>query len=44
MREYIDTKNIAIRWTLYLLLFVAVLLFGIYGPSYDPAVFIYREF
>ena len=44
MREYIDSKSTAVRWALYLLLFVAVLLFGIYGPSYDPAVFIYREF
>lgn len=44
MREYIDTKNLVIRWTLYILLFVAVLLLGVYGPSYDPAVFIYREF
>ena len=44
MREYIDSKNMLIRWALYLLLFTAVLLFGIYGPGYDPSVFIYREF
>lgn len=44
MREYLDKKSLVIRWGLYILLFVAVLLFGIYGPSYDPAVFIYREF
>ena len=44
MREYLDKKSTALRWTLYILLFTAVLLFGIYGPSYDPAVFIYREF
>ena len=44
MREYLDKKSLAVRWGLYILLFTAVLLFGIYGPSYDPAVFIYREF
>ena len=44
MREYLDGKSLVLRWALYLMLFAAVLLFGIYGPSYDPAVFIYREF
>ena len=44
MRDYIDTKSTAIRWTLYILLFLAVLILGVYGPSYDPTVFIYREF
>ena len=44
MREYLDSKPLAIRWAAWILLFAAVLLFGIYGPGYDPAVFIYREF
>ena len=44
MREYLDSKSLAIRWAAWILLFVAVLLFGIYGPGYDPTVFIYREF
>ena len=44
MREYIDTKTLVIRWALYLALFLAVLILGVYGPSYDPTVFIYREF
>ena len=44
MREYIDKKAMLVRWALYLALFLAVLIFGVYGPGYDPAVFIYREF
>jgi len=44
MREWIDEHSMIIRWVLYIALFVAVLLLGVYGPSYDPAVFIYREF
>ncbi len=44
MREWIDEKKLLIRWALYLALFLAVLLLGVYGPGYDPSVFIYREF
>ncbi len=44
MREWIDEKSMLIRWALYMALFLAVLLLGVYGPSYDPTVFIYREF
>ena len=44
MREYIDTKSTLVRWAIYLALFAAVLIFGIYGPGYDASVFIYREF
>ena len=44
MREFIDEKAVWIRWALYIALFLAVLILGVYGPSYDPTVFIYREF
>ena len=44
MREFIDEKGMLIRWALYIALFIIVLLLGVYGPSYDPTVFIYREF
>ena len=44
MRDYIDSKSMLVRWAIYIALFVAVLLLGVYGPSYDPTVFIYREF
>jgi hypothetical protein len=43
-REWIDERKTLIRWALYLALFLAVLILGVYGPSYDPTVFIYREF
>lgn len=44
MREILDRRSIFIRWGIYLLLFTAVILLGMYGPSYDPSIFIYREF
>ena len=44
MREYIDTKPMLIRWAVYLALFLAVFILGMYGPMYDASVFIYREF
>ena len=44
MREYIDKKPMLIRWAVYLALFLAVLILGVYGPGYDASVFIYREF
>ena len=44
MREYIDSKSTLVRWALYLALFLAVLILGVYGPGYDASVFIYREF
>ena len=44
MREYIDSKSMLVRWALYLALFLAVLILGMYGPVYDASVFIYREF
>ena len=44
MREYIDKKAMPVRWAIYLGLFLAVLILGMYGPVYDASVFIYREF
>ena len=44
MREWIDKRAMLIRWALYLALFSAVLILGVYGPGYDSSVFIYREF
>ena len=38
-----DAK-LALRWVLLYLLIFAVLVFGIYGPGYDPASFIYDKF
>ena len=35
---------IPVRWAVYLLLFLVVLIFGIYGPGFDAASFIYMNF
>lgn len=42
--ENLKKQNIVIRWTLIYALFFAVIIFGMYGPGYDPAAFIYEQF
>lgn len=44
IRETLAAQNLVFRWSLYLLLFVAVLIFGCYGGDYDAAAFIYQRF
>ncbi len=44
VRAIIAKQNLVFRWLLWLALFVAVLLFGMYGEGYNPADFIYRGF
>lgn len=44
VREMVAKQNLAFRWLLWLALFAAVLLFGMYGEGYDPADFIYGGF
>lgn len=44
VREMIAAQNLVFRWLLWILLFVAVLLFGMYGEGYDAASFIYGGF
>lgn len=44
IREEISKKNIAVRWTLYYLLILAIVLFGAYGPGYVPVEPIYADF
>ena len=43
-RNLIDRAPLPVRWAIYLLGFAAVLVFGVYGPGYDAASFIYRGF
>ena len=43
-RKAIDALPLPARWAIYLAGFAAVLLFGVYGPGYDAAAFIYRGF
>ena len=37
-------KHIACRYLVYFLLITAILLFGSYGPGYDPQEFVYFQF
>lgn len=43
-REMLGNKPAALRWTILLLGFAAVLALGVYGPGYDASAFIYRGF
>ncbi len=44
LRVLLDRKPFLLRFALILLCMTAVLLFGIYGPGYDPADFVYMQF
>lgn len=44
VRERIEKRSIWIRWGLYLVAFLIILLFGMYGPGYDQTQFVYMQF
>jgi D-alanyl-lipoteichoic acid acyltransferase DltB (MBOAT superfamily) len=44
VRQLIAKQNLVFRWIVYLALLFAVLIFGCYGPGYNPADFIYGGF
>ena len=44
IRNEIAKCNIVVRWTVYFVGIFAVLIFGIYGPGYDAAAFLYQQF
>lgn len=39
-----EKMNFAVRWTAYLTLIFAVLIFGVYGPEFEASAFIYFQF
>ena len=43
-REKIEKLVLPLRWTVYLAGFFLVIIFGVYGPHYDAATFIYMDF
>lgn len=43
-REVIDRQNIIFRWLIYIGAVLVILVFGMYGPQYDAASFIYQGF
>ena len=44
VREWISNQNFIFRWTIWLFLFIIILLCGKYGPGYNAADFIYKGF
>ena len=44
IRKTIAGFYLPVRWAIYLAAFFAVVIFGIYGPGYNPASFVYMDF
>ena len=42
--EALKKQNLVFRWVLIYALLLAVVIFGMYGPGYDPSAFIYEKF
>ena len=42
--EALKKQNLVFRWVLIYVLLLAVVIFGMYGPGYDPSAFIYEKF
>lgn len=43
-RTWMQKQNLPFRWSVWLMLFIVVLIYGMYGPGYDASVFIYEGF
>lgn len=44
IRETLSKTNIVVRWIVYYAAIFTLLIFGMYGPGYDAASFIYQRF
>ena len=44
IRETIARQNVVVRWAVYYAAIFVIIIFGIYGPGYDAASFIYQKF
>ena len=44
VREEISKKNIVIRWAIYYAFLLAIIIFGAYGPGYQPVEPMYADF
>ena len=44
IRERIAQQNLVFRWMIYIFAIGAVVVFGVWGPGYDSAAFIYEQF
>lgn len=44
IRECLGRQMLPVRWAVYIVGIMAVIIFGVYGPGYDASSFIYRGF
>ena len=44
MVEWLGSRKTWVRWGIYFAMMVIAIVFGIYGPGYDPQSFIYITF
>lgn len=44
IRDFVNTQGLYLRWGFYITAIAVVLIFGVYGPGYDAAEFIYFKF
>ena len=44
LRDRISREGIVFRWLVYFTAITVILIFGIYGPGFDAAAFIYQQF
>ena len=44
MRHWVYRQELPVRWAICLAAIMSIVLFGVYGPGYDPAPFIYFQF
>lgn len=44
LADNIERRSLIVRWPIYIFLLIATLIFGIYGPGYSDAQFIYFQF
>ena len=44
LRRKLGEQNLAFRWLVYIAVIVFILIYGVYGPGYNAAQFIYFQF
>ena len=44
VRDRISRQNLVVRWMIYFAAMIVIAVFGIYGPGYDAASFVYMAF
>lgn len=43
-RDIIERQKLGIRWAIYIFMIMSVLIFGVWGPGFEKAAFIYFQF